>query len=292
MKALIVDTPGNHRNRPSWDRVISRAFLVFALAFVAPAQADEGTYSARLVRQIAKFKRYPDAASALAIAGTTVIHFKLSRDGKLLANQIKESSGDEDLDNAALETMLQAQPFPAAPPETPEGNLEFSIPLVFNLPKLVTSVTGDLHVGAFMAGTCGSTISGEKFSCKFASYYLNRSGVSYFRMPLLDPDGPSREIWFSGSTVQITGIFYELFVDRVLVLDGDRTGSDGKIQQSFKPAKGSCKQVGNFTRRRVYTISCSATDEGGRVYTIDFTTDGTPIKVKRDTDERLFPSVN
>lgn len=267
---------------------MSRAALLLAISWVSTARAEEGTYTERLVNQITKFRRYPEAAAALTIGGTTLVRFRLSRDGKLLVNEVKQTSGDEDLDRAALETMERGQPFPTAPPEISEASLEFVVPIVFKYTSdLVTPVTGDLHVGAFMTGMCGLTASGVELSCGFAAFYLNRAGVSFFRMPIAGFGGLWRELWFSGSTVQITGTSYQLSVDRVILRSRLH---DGRDENSDKPAKGTCTQIGNFARRRVATISCSATDESGNTYTANFATDGSAVKVMRDTDERLVPA--
>lgn len=270
------------RGRRGHLRRISRSALLLAASLVTPARAEEGTYVERLVNQITKFRRYPESAAALTIAGTTLVRFKLSRDGKLLLNEVKQTSGDEDLDKAALEALERGQPFPAAPPEMPDERLDFVVPIVFKyVPDLVTSVTGNLHVGAFMTGMCGLTAAGVELSCGFAAFYLNRAGVSYYRMPVAGFGW--REIWFSGSTVQITGTSYRLSIDRVLL----RSRLQDRDENSEKPVKGSCTQIGNFTRRRVSTISCEATDEAGNKYTANFATDGSAVKVMRDTDERL-----
>ncbi|WP_441238710.1 energy transducer TonB family protein [Bradyrhizobium sp. 930_D9_N1_4] len=155
--------------------------VLLAAAVTTSARAEEGTYTQRLVQQIAKFRQYPASAAALTISGTALVHFRLSRDEKLLASEIKQTSGDEDLDKAALETMERGQPFPVAPPEIPEERLDFVVPIVFkDATRLVTPVTGDLHVGAFMTGMCASTADGMERSCKFAAYYLSRAGIFLF----------------------------------------------------------------------------------------------------------------
>lgn len=163
-------------------RVLALSLTVLlAAAVTTSARAEEGTYTQRLVQQIAKFRQYPASAAALTISGTALVHFRLSRDEKLLASEIKQTSGDEDLDKAALETMERGQPFPVAPPEIPEERLDFVVPIVFkDATRLVTPVTGDLHVGAFMTGMCASTADGMERSCKFAAYYLSRAGIFLF----------------------------------------------------------------------------------------------------------------
>jgi len=42
-----------------------------------------------------------------------------------------------------------------------------------------------------------------------------------------------------------------------------------------------CRQKGYIARREVSTISCSATDNKGRQYQLQFVSDGSPIIVRR-----------
>ncbi|QIO36670.1 TonB family protein [Bradyrhizobium sp. 1(2017)] len=289
MIGVIMRVRSSRRRRRGRAAAIPGAVSLPALLLVSAAAAEEGTYRERLSSHIARFPYYPDAVADLTISGTTYVRFRVSRDGRLLGSDVKQSSGDDDLDRAALDAVERSQPFPAVPPEIPDAKLEFIVPFVFkDRTGLVTSVTGDLHLAARMTGMCGSTAGGMEFSCRFAAYYLSKAGTSYFRMPLAGFRF-GRELWFAGSAVAITGMSYQLTVDRV-ILRG-LAGQDENPEPSIKPAIGSCAQIGNFTRRKVSTISCEATDEAGNKYTANFATDGSAVKVMRDTDERqLVPA--
>ena len=55
------------------------------------------------------------------------------KDGRLEKAEITKSSGYEILDNAALQSVRNAEPFPPIPEEAKLGNVEVSIRLVFTL---------------------------------------------------------------------------------------------------------------------------------------------------------------
>ena len=74
-----------------------------------------------LLRHIAKFQRYPRAAERQHLQGTVHAVFSVGRDGKLLGAWVKTSSGQAMLDQAAIDTILRAQPLPQIPPALPDS---------------------------------------------------------------------------------------------------------------------------------------------------------------------------
>jgi protein TonB len=63
--------------------------------------------------------------------GEAKVGFVIDRTGKLTSSKLLSSSGVRVLDEAALEIVKSAQPFPAAPSEVAERDLRFTVPLVF-----------------------------------------------------------------------------------------------------------------------------------------------------------------
>lgn len=90
-------------------------FLFMTWAFAGPAVAEEPTFMSELSQHIAKFRYYPASAWVLDIQGTATVTFTLTRDGSVLDLRIVKSAGDEDLDQAVLETLKKAQPLPKIP---------------------------------------------------------------------------------------------------------------------------------------------------------------------------------
>lgn len=81
------------------------------------ADDDLPPYMPRVARRIKAHYSPPE----ILTPGLTSVRFQLSRDGKVSALQIKISSGDKTMDEAALEAVRKAAPFPpfpnGAPPE-------------------------------------------------------------------------------------------------------------------------------------------------------------------------------
>ncbi|MDA9548961.1 hypothetical protein ACM43_31825 [Bradyrhizobium sp. CCBAU 45321] len=110
------------------------AFLGFLAAFPAHAQTEKQSESAqawkaRLSAHIAKSRLFP--AQALGQTGEAKVGFVVDRSGKLVSRGLAASSGSRLLDDAALEIVARAQPFPEPPSELKEETFHFLIPIVF-----------------------------------------------------------------------------------------------------------------------------------------------------------------
>ncbi|WP_213773050.1 energy transducer TonB [Bradyrhizobium sp. dw_78] len=107
-----------------------------SLAKVLP-QADSSSNSATLkfqqalMRHIAKFQRYPNAARGQQLQGAVETLFSIGRDGRLLGVWVKTSSGQTLLDKEAIETIKRAQPLPSIPSELPD-HLNIQVQLAFD----------------------------------------------------------------------------------------------------------------------------------------------------------------
>lgn len=72
-------------------------------------------YRSALRREIERNKRYPQRAKMMRRQGIVQISFTLGNDGALNSPRIVSSSGNEDLDNAALQAVEQARSIGAPP---------------------------------------------------------------------------------------------------------------------------------------------------------------------------------
>jgi protein TonB len=84
-----------------------------------------------LLRHVARYQRYPNAARALRLEGKVDTQFSMGRDGTLLGVWVKTSSGQAMLDREAIETIRRAQPLPSIPPELPD-HLNIQLQLEFD----------------------------------------------------------------------------------------------------------------------------------------------------------------
>lgn len=84
-------------------------------------------------KKIESKKRYPISARNAGIEGRSEVRMIILKDGKLEKAEIMKSSGNEILDNAALESIYNAVPFPPIPAELGRERIEMSIYLIFNM---------------------------------------------------------------------------------------------------------------------------------------------------------------
>jgi TonB family protein len=65
--------------------------------------------------------------------GRAKVEFTVDRAGKLISSKLAGGAGSPVLDKAALEVVGSAQPFPPAPPEATDDQLELLIPIEFKV---------------------------------------------------------------------------------------------------------------------------------------------------------------
>jgi len=98
-----------------------------AIASDGPSDGEATRYSQDLWRHIAA--RRPHGVQG---RGTTLLTFRIDKDGALLAAKVVGSSGDYNLDRIALRTLRQSAPFPAPPAALASDRLEFTMPVNFH----------------------------------------------------------------------------------------------------------------------------------------------------------------
>ena len=96
-----------------------------------PATSAAVKFQQALLRHVAQYQRYPNAALGLHLEGKVDTQFAMSRDGRLLGVWVKTSSGQILLDKEAIETIRRAQPLPPIPPDLPD-RLNIHVQLVFD----------------------------------------------------------------------------------------------------------------------------------------------------------------
>jgi hypothetical protein len=149
----------------------------------------------------------------------------------------------------------------------------------------------DIDLFALMTGKCSRLkIAGRDFACRSVAYFHSEQGRANFTVVLDDPADASHVISFSGENArreQDNTNIYELSVDRMLLNSKDRPKVDGLPVPSVELSAGICKQLGIITTGHVSSISCSATDNGGKKYELQFESDGSPITVRKIREEPL-----
>ena len=150
-------------------------------------------------------------------------------------------------------------------------------------PSLPDDVAPDIDLYALISGKCTKLkVDGRDFTCKTVAYFHSETGRADFTVPLEDPADNTHVISFSGENGQRTEQnLYSLNVDRMLVKSKDRPKADGLPVPAVQVSSGACKELGNFAAGQVSSVACSATDQSGRTYQLQFESDGSPITIRR-----------
>lgn len=96
-------------------------------------QVARTSYSHILISWLARYKKYPKTALRRRIEGEGLLRFKINKSGNLLNYQISKSSGYEILDDAIIDMLKKATPFPEIPDELNTGSFELTVPVDFTV---------------------------------------------------------------------------------------------------------------------------------------------------------------
>ena len=102
-------------------------------ADVTRASAAKATWRGILEAHLKRFHKYPRAAQRRNIEGTVLLHFRMTRDGKVLRYSVERTSDHDVLDEAALAMIERANPLPPLPDEVPGESIEIIVPANFNI---------------------------------------------------------------------------------------------------------------------------------------------------------------
>ncbi len=143
--ARLVPTPSARRS-PSQEAVPPQAHpapaaapsseAIAPAAPASPAPSDPNAVPAwqgRLLGQLQRAERYPDAARQAGQDGVALVGFTMDRAGQVLAVRLVRSSGSPALDGEAVAVVRRAGPLPAPPPEMPGQTLTLTVPIRFTL---------------------------------------------------------------------------------------------------------------------------------------------------------------
>ena len=92
-----------------------------------------GQFTGQVRQRIAEAKYYPRIARRRGMEGQPIIAFTLTRGGGLLRANLIQTSGFQLLDEAALEAVQQAAPYPEIPAELKTETYQFKLPISFIL---------------------------------------------------------------------------------------------------------------------------------------------------------------
>lgn len=114
--------------RPTPSEQNSRSSKASRAPTVSPAR-----WQSRVLAWINRHKRYPRGAKSRDEEGLVQVSFVINASGSVVSARITNSSGNTELDQAALEMVNRASPVPAPPPEIASSHMKLSLPVQFNL---------------------------------------------------------------------------------------------------------------------------------------------------------------
>jgi protein TonB len=92
-----------------------------------------GLFTGKVRQRIATAKNYPRIARRRRMEGQPVIAFTLDKGGRVMQAALARTSGYRLLDQAALEAVHQAAPYPEIPAPLKMDTFQFKLPISFNL---------------------------------------------------------------------------------------------------------------------------------------------------------------
>jgi|SRR6185312_943047 protein TonB len=96
-----------------------------------------------VTERVRQFFYYPEAALAVHRTGLVLVHFVVRRNGQLDRLEIGKSSGDAELDKAAIDILRKAQPLPSIPDRMHTDRVDGTLPINFG----VRSFSGGTSAG-------------------------------------------------------------------------------------------------------------------------------------------------
>ncbi len=123
LRAKLAALPRKLTQNPSADREVPDANL----------NGLRGLFTGEVRQRIANAKYYPRIAKRRGMEGQPVIAFTLSKTGRLMKVDLARTSGYQLLDQAALEAVHQAAPYPEIPAELKTDTFQFKLPISFVL---------------------------------------------------------------------------------------------------------------------------------------------------------------
>ena len=139
-------------------------------------------------------------------------------------------------------------------------------------------------VFALMSGNCPTLkVAGRDFACRAVAFFQSEQGRANFAIALDDPTDATHIVTFSGANGRRDqdNNLYELQIDRMLLNSKDRPKADGLPVPLVELSAGLCRQLGNIATGGVSSVACTATDNNGKEYELQFATDGSPMTVRR-----------
>jgi protein TonB len=128
------------RSSPSAAASPSRAAAANATGSAgAGGVADTGgrsaisSYQTQVLAHLSRHRAYPPEARSRGATGVARVQFALGRDGRVMSVSLLGGSGERILDQAAIDMVRRASPFPPFPAGLAQSRMDFAAPVRFDL---------------------------------------------------------------------------------------------------------------------------------------------------------------
>lgn len=96
----------------------------------APRVSPE-KWQSKVLAWLKRHQRYPARAKSKGEEGTVQVAFTIDPSGRVTSSRVARSSGNPELDKAALDMLRRASPVPAPPKEIAKPSMPISVPVRF-----------------------------------------------------------------------------------------------------------------------------------------------------------------
>ncbi|BCH22613.1 energy transducer TonB family protein [Mesorhizobium sp. L-8-3] len=100
---------------------------------VSSPRVSPAKWHSRVVAWLKRHQRYPSRAKARGEQGTVRVAFTVDPGGRVTSSRVTRSSGNPELDKAALDMLRRASPVPAPPKELAKASIPLALPVTFDL---------------------------------------------------------------------------------------------------------------------------------------------------------------
>jgi len=99
----------------------------------AGGRAAVSSYQAQVLAHLTRHRIYPSEARSRGVTGVARVRFALGRNGQVLSTSLVGGSGEQVLDQAAIDMVRRAAPFPPFPDAITQARMDFAAPIRFDL---------------------------------------------------------------------------------------------------------------------------------------------------------------
>jgi protein TonB len=99
----------------------------------AAPRVSPAKWQAKVLAWLNRHKRYPSGPKSRHEQGSVRVAFTIDASGRITSSRVTRSSGNDELDRAALDMVRRSSPVPAPPKEIARSGMSLTVPVQFSL---------------------------------------------------------------------------------------------------------------------------------------------------------------